>query len=150
MISACLQTIAAYIVMDALTGIYHLFTDRGWNLKGQCDQFAEHHETNTMDGYDWQPLVGAIPGLACGVWFGSAFLISLSVFAVWAQVPHYFAHHPPTYGPIRWAQWCGLMISPQHHADHHSGEFDRNFCIFTGWNDWWMNAIAWLIPIRGK
>lgn len=140
------QIFAAFLVLDLLTGIYHLVTDRGWNFRQQVELFQHHHATNTMEGYDWQPLIGAIVGFGLGLHFESPFLIALGVFTVFAQVPHYFAHHPPKRGPVKWLQDAGIIISPEHHAGHHQGEFDQNFCIFTGWNDWWLNRLVRLLP----
>lgn len=145
MISILLQILAAYVVLDLLTGLYHLATDRGWNFKQQCELFEIHHVTNTMEGYDWQPLVGSLAGAGLAFYLSSPFLYALSAFTVFAQVPHYFAHHPPKRGPIKWLQDWGIIISPAHHAGHHTGAFDCNFCIFTGWCDPLLN---WIVAPR--
>lgn len=142
MLSIIAQTLAAYFVLDLLTGIYHLATDKGWNVKHQVELFNDHHTTNTMQGYDWQPLLLAVPGFVAGVYWSVPFLIALGVLAVFTQVPHYFAHHPPKSGPIPWLQKAGIIISPEHHDGHHQDNFEQNFCVFTGWGDLVLNPIV--------
>lgn len=144
MLSAIVQVIAAYIVVDLLTGIYHFATDKGFNFASQVAMFQDHHETNTMQGFDWQPMVVGVPALLIGLWFEQSFLLAAGSFGILAQVPHYYAHRksPPL---VRWMQRVGIIISPQHHAEHHRGDFDRNFCILSGWNNWWLN---WIIGAK--
>lgn len=135
------QIVLAWLLVDGLTGIYHYITDKGWNLKSQVAQFQEHHITNTMQGYDWQPMVAGVPVVLVGIWLESYFVFTLGCFAILAQVPHYYAHvkNPPAV--VKWLQWNGLIITPEHHAKHHNGTFDQNFCIFTGWMDYALNPI---------
>jgi hypothetical protein len=143
MISIVLQVLAAYFALDLLTGLYHLATDRGWNFRFQVELFQDHHHTNTMEtGFGWEQTLGAAVGLALGYWWSSPFFVALGILAALSQVPHYFAHHPPKRGPIKWLQDAGLIISPAHHQGHHRGEFDQNFCIFSGLNDWWLNRLV--------
>jgi len=140
-----IEILFAYLVVDALTGIYHLMTDKGFNLQHQVDLFEEHHRTNTMEGFDWQPLVVAIPLLVLGAWNRSLFLTSASLFGCVAQVPHYLAHHSDKSGRVvRLLQATRVIIHPKHHAVHHNGKFNRNYCILSGWNNWWMNTLLWL------
>ncbi len=143
MIITILLYVLAVEVLDALTGIYHALTDAGYNAPGIVKQFRDHHDSNTMSTWDWQPLVyGSLPAMAIAFAIGSHFLFVLAIINAVAQVPHYYAHHPPAWGPIRWAQRWGLILSPEQHRLHHSGDFDRNFCVFTGHNDWWLNVLT--------
>jgi hypothetical protein len=142
------EVLAAYILIDALTGLYHLATDCGLNSKRVVDLFKDHHDTNTMEGFDEFPMRFGLPVMLAGLLLGSSFLLALGSFTVLAQVPHYYAHRrsrsPLVHRVVRLLQRGGLMISPQHHAAHHDGRFSRNFCIVSGWNNWWMN---WLIAL---
>lgn len=144
MIHAFLQTLAAYLLVDFLTGAYHFVTDKGWNHPTQVAMFLDHHQTNTMIGYDWQPMLLGLPILALGLWLESSFLIAGGSFGILAQVPHYYAHRRSkslrVHRIIRWLQDVGLIISPEQHAAHHTS-FDRNFCILSGWNNPWMNRV---------
>jgi hypothetical protein len=140
------EVFAAWLLIDLATGIYHLMTDRGWNFASQVAMFREHHDTNTMLGFDWQPMVAGVPVMILGGWYLSSFWLAVGSFAVLAQVPHYYAHVPNPPRLVRWLQKVGLAISPEHHAGHHGGEFDTNFCIFTGWADYLLNPVVKLLP----
>lgn len=135
--SAAAQVLAAYILMDLLTGLYHFATDRGWNSKRVVALFQDHHHTNTMDGFDLHPMLYGFPVMLSGWLLASSFLLALGSFTVLSQVPHYYAHRRSrsrvVHAAVRLLQRTGLMISPQHHAAHHDGAFDRNFCIVSGW-----------------
>lgn len=151
MFIAFLQVLAAYVLVDLLTGIYHWATDKGFNTPHVVRLFQDHHETNTMDGFDIQPSVAGVPALLLGLCLGSSFLIAAGAFGILSQVPHYYAHRRSdselVHHVIRILQLTGLIISPQHHAQHHDGRFDRNFCIVSGWNNWWLN---WLVAVGRK
>ena len=36
-------------------------------------------------------------------------------------------------------QKCGVLLSTKHHAKHHQGDHERNFCIISGWMDCVLN-----------
>jgi sterol desaturase/sphingolipid hydroxylase (fatty acid hydroxylase superfamily) len=143
--SSVLQVLVAYLFVDLLTGLYHWATDKGLNHPHQVELFSLHHETNTMDGFDWQPSVIGLPTIAAGLLLGSSFLIAAGGFAILSQVPHYYAHRrssaPLVHHFVCILQLTGLIISPRHHAEHHK-TFDRNFCILSGWNNWWLNQVV--------
>jgi hypothetical protein len=145
MLSAFLQVLAAYLFVDLATGLYHLATDKGCNFAHQVKLFTLHHDTNTMDGFDWQPSVIGVPAMLLGLWLGSSFLIAGGAFGILSQVPHYYAHRRSdselVHHFVRILQLTRLIISPQHHAAHHT-TFERNFCIVSGWNNYWLNHVV--------
>lgn len=149
MLLAALEVLLAYLFVDLATGLYHFVTDRGWNFAGQVKLFQNHHETNWMDGYDWQPMVIGLPAMVLGLWLGSSFLTAGGAFGILAQVPHYYAHRRSksriVHAIVRRLQRARIIIPPEEHAAHHNGTFDRNFCIFSGWNNFWLN---WLVAPR--
>lgn len=140
------QILTAYILADALSGLYHWATDSGMNLQNQIDMFQEHHATNTMQGFDWQTFAAGMPLVAIGGWFHSAFLIALGCFIALAQVTHYYAHRRSRSRLVRHLvgllQESRIIVHPASHQRHHVGEFNRDFCLLSGWNNWWMNLIA--------
>ena len=146
MISAALQVLAAYVLIDLLTGLYHWATDKGFNSAHVCALFQDHHATNTMDGFDSQPSVVSLPAMLLGLGLGSSFLIAAGAFGILSQIPHYYAHRRSrselVHHMVRILQITGLIISPQHHAQHHDGRFERNFCILSGWNNCWLNLLV--------
>lgn len=149
---ALIQIAVAHWLVDLLTGIYHYTTDKGFNFPQQVRLFNDHHDTNTMTNVvDLQTAIAAAPlavlallasigGLPALAW-ATPFLWAFAAFTLLAQTPHYFAHHPPKNAVLRFMQRIGLMLPPQSHADHHNGTFDRNFCIFSGAHNWWMNRL---------
>jgi hypothetical protein len=140
------EIILAYAFIDAFSGVYHALTDNGLNIKHQRDIFVEHHEINTMHEYGWAHLLIALPMIVAGVWLGSVFLTASGVIGIFGQMPHYYAHRnsrsPLVHHFVRLLQLTGIIISPQYHATHHDGKFNRNYCIVSGWNDWWINRVV--------
>lgn len=146
MLRAALEVLIAYVLVDLATGVYHWLTDKGFNLHHQVCQFREHHDTNSMVGFDWQPMLIGVPAMLLGLWLESAWLLAAGSFGVLAQVPHYYAHRRSQYQAvhrvIRLLQRTCVILSPQAHAEHHDGRFERNFCILSGWNNWWLNLLV--------
>ena len=49
MIITIFEAIGAYLLADLMTGVYHLATDRGWNIGRQVEIFQQHHaQTEAM------------------------------------------------------------------------------------------------------
>jgi hypothetical protein len=145
-VTSPIEVFLAWLFIDLMTGIYHFVTDRGWNFAGQVEMFRDHHVNNRMLGFDYQPMLAGFPVMLAGVFAESSFLLAAGAFAVLAQIPHYYAHVPNPPRVVKFLQQIGLMISPEHHAGHHSGSFDKNFCIFTGWADYVLNPVVKLFP----
>jgi hypothetical protein len=141
-----LQILLAYVVADALSGVYHLATDMGFNFRQQVDLFRDHHETNTMQDFDWQTFAGGMPIIAIGGWLHSPFLLALGCFVALTQVTHFYAHRKSeselVHHLVRTLQIAGLIVHPASHQRHHSGGFNQDFCLLSGWNNWWLNWIA--------
>lgn len=141
MIFAIIQVVLAYVVADALAALYHLATDCGFNTPRIVAQFRKHHDAPRTMTFDLEPAVGGIVLLLLSHLWAPWFLSSLGVFVSFAQVPHYFTHHPAPRA-VKWLQWLGLILRPRVHAAHHYGKFDRDFCVISGWNNFWINAIV--------
>jgi ubiquitin-conjugating enzyme E2 variant len=77
-------------------------------------------------------LLGWEPSGASGV-FASAWLFFLALATLATNQVHRWAHSHAAPAPARWLQRHGLILSPEGHARHHRGGFDRSFCITTGW-----------------
>lgn len=136
-----LQIVLAYWLVDALGGLYHLATDRGFNIASQVAFFQKHHESPETMTFDLQPCLIGVPCLVAGWFVAPWFLVPLGIFFCLAQVPHYYTHFPaPRF--VQVLQRAGIFVSPASHARHHDGRFDRDFCVTAGWNNWWINWIA--------
>jgi len=147
---AFLEILAAYVVMDALVGIYHCFTDYGWNTPDMVRKFREHHEDPlNMVEFDWQPMPGGLLILCVGCWLWSPFIAAFGSFLMLAQVPHYYAHRrsrsPAVHRVLRFLQAYRVIASPENHHLHHDGKFNRNFCVLSGWNNFWLNPLVRLL-----
>jgi hypothetical protein len=142
---AALQIFVAYLLADALSGFYHLVTDCGLNIASQVALFEEHHQTNTMVGFDWQTFAAAMPIAIVGAWFHSPFAISLACFIALTQVTHYYAHRrstsPLVHRIVRGLQIARVIVPPQAHARHHQPPHSRDFCLLSGWNNFWLNPL---------
>lgn len=141
------QTILAYIVADFLAALYHLVTDRGWNVASQVRYFLNHHDRPWTMTFDLQPVLAGVPIVLLGCFVWPWFLIPLGLFLALAQVPHYYTHHPAP-RVVKALQRTGLILRPSPHLRHHHVSFDRDYCVLSGWMNWLVNAIAPLVPQR--
>lgn len=144
--------IAAYILIDALSGLYHLATDKGFNTANQIEMFQQHHITNTMQGFDWQTFAVALPIVGVGAWFHSTFWIACGVFAALTQVTHYYAHKNSrsklAHHIVRVLQITHIIVPRESHQRHHSPPHARDFCLLSGWNNFWLNPIVRMVDRR--
>jgi len=136
------QVFAGWLIADAMGGLFHLFTDRGWNIPLLVRQFQNHHDRPWTMTFDLEPVLGAIP-LAFIAWFALPWLFgSMAVGVGFTQIPHYYIHHPeqcPVW--MKLLQKTRIVLRPDSHEQHHR-TFDRGFCILAGWNDWWIDRVA--------
>jgi hypothetical protein len=73
---------------------------------------------------DAATLGGRAAGIAL-LWFALAIALT-NLFHLWAH-----AERVPA--AVAWLQRSGWILSPERHAEHHSGAHDRAFCVTTGW-----------------
>lgn len=139
--SELLQIIAAYIVADAAAAIFHLATDCGLNTARVVAQFQSHHKSPGLMTFDLEPAMAGIVILLLSHVACPWFLAPLGVFISFGQMPHYFTHHPAP-RIVRTLQRLRIFLPPESHASHHNGTFDRDYCVISGWNNWWINAIV--------
>lgn len=147
MLRSMVEIAAGFVVADFFVGMYHLFTDKGWNVPEQVKSFREHHEGAVV--FDLRPVYAALPLFAAAVWFQQPFLAAFVCFAGLSEVLHFAAHRPDRYPSfVRWLQRAGIVISPQAHAKHHEGGFDRSYCVVSGWTNRLVDAIGAFVPQR--
>jgi hypothetical protein len=137
-----LEILIAYIFADFIGGVYHVLTDRGYNpIKSQVDEFQLHHKNPGEMEFSLVPALFGIPTMFIGFICFPAFFIALGLFGSLTQVTHWYAHKKEIPWVIRVLQKCWVIMPVQHHDDHHSGNFDKNYCILSGWNNWWFNWV---------
>ncbi len=140
---------------DFATGAVHWFGDRFFHettpLLGDAliRPFREHHvDPQAMVRHGLLELHGnsAIPVIAV---LGAAQLLGggaptpfSSTFGSWLVVFcaasmatnqfHLWAHTASVPPIVRWLQDRGVILSPARHAVHHTGRFDRSYCLTSG------------------
>lgn len=139
-----LQIFAAFVIADAIAALYHLVTDLGYNIPAQVGFFRKHHEEPWTMTFDLQPVLGGVPLIILGCFVQPWFFVSLGIFVALAQVPHYYSHHTKNIpGIVRFLQDYGIFINEEKHNRHHNSEnFDTDFCVLSGWNNWWVSPLG--------
>lgn len=161
MMSAPLISLAiifvGYVAADFISGMVHWIGDT-WGhpdmpLIGNTfiRPFREHHldqtaitrhdfiETNGLNCLG--TIVVFVPTIVICRLLGASMVIdgfllfaaslTLSVFGT--NQFHKWAHAIQAPRLIRWLQSKRIILSPTHHATHHSSPFDRYYCITVGW-----------------
>ncbi len=164
-----LAFVLGVLCADFATGAVHWFCDRFFDettpVLGQAliRPFREHHvDPQGMVRHGLLELHGnsAIPviavlgaanlsesspaspgGVALQLW-----LFSLCASSMATNQFHRWAHAPSVPGPVRWLQRHGVILSPERHALHHGGRFDRSYCMTSGW----MNPLLDRIDFFGR
>ncbi len=77
---------------------------------------------------DLDPIAASGWGLAVG-----AFVWLATVFGVFTNQIHRWAHDEDRPAWVRPLQRLGLLLSPDHHQVHHRLPHDEHFCITNGW-----------------
>ena len=135
---------------DFASGALHWFCDRFFAadtpLVGRTliAPFREHHDDPQaivrhsmleLHGNSCLPVIAAL--LLARLVPLSLFLESSLLFFVSASLAtnqfHRWAHDAEAGPAVRWMQQRGVILSPQAHARHHCGDFDRTYCMTTGW-----------------
>ncbi|WP_149496206.1 fatty acid desaturase CarF family protein [Roseiconus lacunae] len=130
-----IQILAAWLLADFITGVFHWFEDRYLDdtqslefARGLATDNQLHHERPTamLLSTHWQnmrsaaivawPLAMLAWSMGAPVWFWLGL-----AFAAFGNLVHRFAHEPRRKLPrwIRGLQEFGLFISREHHDSHH-------------------------------
>jgi hypothetical protein len=170
--------LAGYVTADLASGLVHALCDNLGSVDtpvvGQkfIRSFREHHvdpldmtrgdfvRVNADNFLASLPLVvPAVLWLDVGrhLYLGS-FLLALLAFAIVTNQIHKWAHMGSVPSPVRRLQRSGIVLSPEHHAVHHTAPHDSNYCITSGISNpvltrirFWP-ALLWLcrLPTRGR
>lgn len=147
MILTALSIIAGYYAADLFVGLYHMATDKGWNIHRQVLAFRAHHDGALV--FDLKPVYFALPVLCVGLYFRLPFVASFAFFSGLSEIAHYSSHRPQRCGRLmRKLQRWRVFISPKAHASHHDGVFDRNYCVMSGWANPVVNFVSRFVPQR--
>jgi ubiquitin-conjugating enzyme E2 variant len=154
---------------DFTTGLAHWFCDRFFEEstpvigRALIQPFREHHvDPQGMVRHGLLELHGnsaipVIPVLGIVHYFGpspaSPVAVALQLWVFFLCISsmatnqfHRWAHAPSVPRPARWLQRHGVILSPERHALHHAGDFDRSYCMTSGW----MNPLLDRIDFFGR
>ena len=152
---------AALYLTDLINGFVHLVMDHQDDYTSLVGPLvASFHLHHKIPVYRRRPLILVyIVESGIKIWlvlylilvwtllhFGSPWpplsylLILIGVLSSVAEVSHYLCHSSRS--PLaRWLARLGLLLSKQHHADHHTLD-NRNYAFLNGWSDPLLNVIA--------
>jgi hypothetical protein len=138
------------IAADIVSGVVHWAADTwgsfntpifgGWLIRS----FREHHadpasivrhgfiETNGANSAGGVTLILPAHLLLPIFPLVSLFLMTFSIGITLTNQVHKWSHAPERGPVIRFLQSKGFLLSPDHHSKHHSGEYNRNYCITLG------------------
>jgi hypothetical protein len=157
--------IIGYLIADLISGVAHWlgdrFGDESTPLVGPTfiAPFREHHdEPLAMLQHGLVELIGNTAVLASPVlvmsfylldwqspslWtlFFAGMIISALIGLVATNAIHLWAHMDEPPRIVALLQKSGLILSPARHARHHCGDFDRAYCITSGWIDSRLDAL---------
>jgi hypothetical protein len=150
---------AGYLLADLVSGLVHWFCDTFFQVTtpviGQAfiRPFREHHddplsitrhdflEVNGNNCLALLPLLAGVllvsgsasPSLA-GM-FGQTLALTFALATFATNQFHKWAHQEQPSALVRRLQASGLILSPEHHARHHSRPYRQAYCITVGWLD---------------
>ena len=156
--------LAAYAVSDLLSGIVHFLLDNFGSpntpVIGQkfVKPFRDHHvDPMEMTRGDFiavnaDNVFVCLPVLIPVFFFLDVtarpyigvFLVGLVAGVIMTNQLHKWAHMPTVPRLVAAAQRKGVVLSKEHHAVHHSGGYDRNYCITWGYLDVVLNRFVTL------
>lgn len=154
--------VAAYAVSDLASGVVHFLLDNYGSPEtpviGQkfVKPFRDHHvDPMAMTRGDFVAVNGdnvfvCLPVVAPVVLFldlerhvyAGVFIVGLVAGVIMTNQLHKWAHMPQVPRLVSVAQRRGVVLSKQHHAVHHSGRYDRNYCITWGRLDTVLNRLV--------
>jgi ubiquitin-conjugating enzyme E2 variant len=161
-----LATVVGIFVGDFITGLLHWafdtwFSEKTSVLSRMVIMVREHHVyPDRLFQYSFHHHAGPLSWMAffftAPVFFLAIYVPSaLSQYAVWTGILvsfeivfmfefHKFGHRMHPFKVTRGLQRLRLLLSPEHHLRHHSGNHDRNYCLINGVaDDVCGNAFVW-------
>jgi ubiquitin-conjugating enzyme E2 variant len=156
--------LAAYAVADLASGIVHFLLDNFGSPEtpviGQkfVKPFRDHHtDPMAMTRGDFIAVNAdnvfiCLPVIVPAFFFldtgrhlyAGVFIVGLVAGVIMTNQLHKWAHMPVVPRLVAVAQRRGFVLSKQHHSVHHSGEYDRNYCITWGHLDTLLNRVVTL------
>ncbi len=143
-----------YVLADFISGFVHWIADT-WGTpecpvvgKALIRPFREHHvdpkeitrhdfiETNGNNCFiSIVPAIAAalIPQHGPGSLFAATLMFSLTLWVLFTNQFHKWAHLDSPPALIDWLQRANLILPRDHHAVHHAAPYAKYYCITVGW-----------------
>jgi hypothetical protein len=154
--------LAAYAVADLASGVVHYLLDNFGSPEtpviGQkfVKPFRDHHvDPMAMTQGDFiavnaDNVFVCLPVIIPAFFFldteahayTGVFIIGLVAGVIMTNQLHKWAHMPSVPRLVAAAQRSGVVLSKEHHSVHHSGMYDRNYCITWGHLDLVLNRVV--------
>ncbi len=154
--------VAAYAVADLASGIVHFLLDNFGSpdtpVIGQkfVKPFRDHHvDPMAMTQGDFiavnaDNVFVCLPVIVPAFFFldtsqhpyAGVFIVGLVAGVIMTNQLHKWAHMPTVPRLVDVAQRHGVVLSKEHHSVHHSGAYDRNYCITWGHLDLLLNRFV--------
>ena len=154
--------LAAYAVADLASGIVHFLLDNFGSpdtpVIGQkfVKPFRDHHvDPMAMTQGDFIAVNAdnvfiCLPVIVPAFYFldtaqhpyAGVFIVGLVAGVIMTNQLHKWAHMPTVPRLVAAAQRHGVVLSKEHHSVHHSGAYDRNYCITWGHLDLLLNRVV--------
>jgi plasmanylethanolamine desaturase len=154
--------LAAYAVADLASGIVHFLLDNFGSPEtpviGQkfVKPFRDHHvDPMEMTRGDFiavnaDNVFVCLPVIIPSFFFletsahpyAGVFIVGLVSGVIMTNQLHKWAHMPTVPRLVAAAQRHGVVLSKEHHSVHHSGAYDRNYCITWGHLDLVLNRFV--------
>ena len=154
--------VVAYAVADLASGIVHYLLDNFGSpdtpVIGQkfVKPFRDHHvDPMAMTQGDFiavnaDNVFVCLPVIIPAFFFldtgrhpyAGVFIVGLVAGVIMTNQLHKWAHMPRVPKLVAAAQRRGIVLSKRHHAVHHSGQYDRNYCITWGHLDVVLNRFV--------
>jgi ubiquitin-conjugating enzyme E2 variant len=154
--------VAAYAAADLASGVVHFLLDNFGSPEtpviGQkfVKPFRDHHiDPMAMTRGDFiavnaDNVFVCLPVIVPAFFFldtsrhpyAGVFVVGLVSGVIMTNQLHKWAHMPTVPRLVAAAQRRGIVLSKQHHSIHHSGKYDRNYCITWGRLDVLLNRLV--------
>ena len=154
--------LAAYAVADLASGIVHFLLDNFGSpdtpVIGQkfVKPFRDHHvDPMAMTQGDFIAVNAdnvfiCLPVIVPAFYFldtaqhpyAGVFIVGLVAGVIMTNQLHKWAHMPTVPRLVAAAQRHSVVLSKEHHSVHHSGAYDRNYCITWGHLDLLLNRLV--------
>ncbi len=167
-LSIIVACVLGLIAADVVSGLVHWAADTWGNFTTPffgpwlIRSFREHHadplsivrhgfiETNGANSAGGVVLILPAHFFLSTYPLLSLFLLTFAIGISITNQVHKWSHAPSRGPVLNFLQRRGLLLSPDHHAKHHSGEFNQHYCITLGVMNYPLEKISFFRRLEKK